>query len=502
LAALILYAITLGGSYVYDDTILHEDPRFTHPALWWKFWTDQYMPGAVDRLYRPLTCMTFAVQYSLHGDRPWLYHLVNWLLHAGVAAAVAELARRLMGFRVALVAGILFAIHPVHVEAVAGLVGRAELLCALASLIALILFLKPMTAWRGSSICVCLVVAILSKEQGILLPGFLLALLPFRKSLLASQLSNIHSTSNNREGEKRAMGGMFAGLCLITAAYIAFREQLLGFGWDRQSLDWTANPLILSTGSDRVLMPLVLLGRYLCLLIAPVKLSLDYGTHVIGWTVNWRQPYVYLGATTLLVGLVALALTIRRRNWAAVFCLLALGLSYAMVSNFVILIGTIFGERLMYLPSAFFLILVAALLCRWLQPTLLTFVMLMLVALGSIRTFTYARLWNDPLQLYLADLHDHPGSMHLHGLAVDQYLAQGNYKAARAVAEDSRRVLPECVESYRMCVAADIKMHDFADADAVLAHPDRRCSGLRISELREGVQRERMKYEQERRAGR
>src|SRR5438874_2440501 len=106
LVALILYGVTLGGSYVYDDTILHEDPRFTHPGLWARFWTKDYMPGAVDKLYRPLTCMTFAVQYWLHGDRPWLSHMVNWLLHAGVAAAVATLARRLIGFRTAVVAGL------------------------------------------------------------------------------------------------------------------------------------------------------------------------------------------------------------------------------------------------------------------------------------------------------------------------------------------------------------------------------------------------------------
>ena len=90
-AALALYAVTLNGSYFYDDTILKEDHRFTDRHRWPQFWTQDYMPNAVDRLYRPLTCMTFAVEFSLHGDRPWIYHLVNVLLHAGAAAAVAEL---------------------------------------------------------------------------------------------------------------------------------------------------------------------------------------------------------------------------------------------------------------------------------------------------------------------------------------------------------------------------------------------------------------------------
>jgi hypothetical protein len=491
-AALGVYAITLGGSYVYDDVILHEDARFMHPNLWEEFWTQAYMPDAVDRLYRPLTCLTFAIEYSLHGDRPWIYHLVNILLNAAVAGAVAELARRLMGLRIALAAGLLFAVHPVHVEAVAGLVGRAELLCALPTLLALIFFLKPISAGRAIAIWVCLVIAILSKEQGILLPGFLLALVPFRRALMRGtgglpvSLSDEHERAA-RPSDATAMRGLAAAICLTMAAYLIFREQLLGFEWNRQELDWTANPLIRSVGVDRWLMPFVLLGRYVSLLIAPLKLSLDYGSYVIGWTVNWRQPWFYLGAMTAFVWIVAIIWTIRWRNYAAVFCLAALALSYGMVSNSVILIGTIFGERLMYLPSAFFCIVAAALLASFCRGAMLPIVVVIITALFTVRTFTYARLWNDPLRLYLADLRDHPMSTHLHGLVVDQYLARGEYRAAREVAADSLRKLPDAFESYRMAVAADLKLHDYADARRVLAHPDRRVPGKKIADLQEAV---------------
>jgi protein O-mannosyl-transferase len=256
----------------------------------------------------------------------------------------------------------------------------------------------------------------------------------------------------------------------------------------------------------------VLLGRYLVLLTAPLKLSLDYGSHVIGWTVDWRQPYVYLGAAALAAWLIATAWALRRRHRAVLFCLLALAISYGMVSNSLVLIGTIFGERLMYLPSAFFLILAAALLARLLRPALLGATLLVLATLGSIRTFTYARLWNDPLKLYLADLDAYPQSMHLHGMAVYQYLARGDRPAALAAqetAEDCVKQVPYSWHSYEMCVAVDEQLHDFKHAEEILAgarplpgfpqppewrvYP--RATGIHIAQLRAKVEAEREKEE-------
>jgi len=86
--------------------------------------------------------MTYALQWLIHGDTiAWPYHAVNWILHACVAACVAELTRRLIankGEIAAYIAGLLFAVHPVHVEAVANIIGRAELMCALGFLGAMI----------------------------------------------------------------------------------------------------------------------------------------------------------------------------------------------------------------------------------------------------------------------------------------------------------------------------------------------------------------------------
>src|SRR5689334_16661872 len=67
LVALALYAVSLGGTYIYDDVgILKVDDRLTHPAQWGRYWHESYNLG-IDNLYRPLVSMTCAIQWWLHG---------------------------------------------------------------------------------------------------------------------------------------------------------------------------------------------------------------------------------------------------------------------------------------------------------------------------------------------------------------------------------------------------------------------------------------------------
>ena len=80
LVAVGLCAVTLRGTYIYDDVeIVRTDPRVLDPAKWGRLWTQPYFVDAADRLYRPLVSMSFAVENYLHGDRPWVFHLVNVL---------------------------------------------------------------------------------------------------------------------------------------------------------------------------------------------------------------------------------------------------------------------------------------------------------------------------------------------------------------------------------------------------------------------------------------
>lgn len=480
--SLLAYAITLGGTLVFDDLMLRNDPRFSQPGLWYRFWVEQYWAQAVDKLYRPLTCTSFVAELAIFGERPWEMHLVNIILNALAAAGVAELGRRLVGLRAGIVAGVLFAVHPVHVEAVAGLVGRAELLCTAATVWALIGFLGPMSWARCWLIVAAFIVAMLSKEQGILFPLILCGLIPFRRQVMGEIARS--STSDSRNSGR----GLMAGLLLSLAIYIVARESLVGFYWDRSTMEWPGNPMIRSVGLDRWLMPFVLLGRYVGLFVFPIRFSLDYGSHEIGWVAHMNDPHLWIGivAATAFAGSAVAA--VRRKAWNVVALMAGLAVSYGMVSNGPILIGTIFGERLMYLPSVFVFILLAALLqITFRKPAILATALILISAPLAYRTMTRAKLWNDPLALYQADLRDHPNSMLLHLLVSHSLLESGRAIESREVARDSVRRLPEIWQSYQMVVVADLALKDYADAYYTLDHADRRSSGLKIEQLRQAV---------------
>src|SRR5262249_14163392 len=154
-------------------------------------------------------------------------------LHAGASAAVAELARRWAGTAAGFIAGTLFAVHPAHVEAVANIVGRGELLCTLGVAGSLILLHpRPLTPGRTLAIIGCFLFALLAKEQGMLVPFFILAALMLRHPRQPMSLS-----------EKLSMQWLTLSLCFLAAIYIVFREYSasivgthggdLKFSWER-----------------------------------------------------------------------------------------------------------------------------------------------------------------------------------------------------------------------------------------------------------------------------
>lgn len=460
--ALALYAVTLGGTYVYDDIfIVTEDPRLHDPSRWNEYWTVDYFAGGVDKLYRPLVSMSYAVQRWLHGDRPWAFHAVNWLLHGLVSALVAELARRIAGTRAAYVAGLLFAAHPVHVEVVANIVGRAELMCAAGMFGALVVIARrPLTGLRALAVYGCFVVALLSKEQGMLLPLLLAPLAIFQLGGWPPRIP---------DSERRVIHWLVFGVCITLAGYIVFRENqnALRFWWDREKLDWVMNPLVRSRGADQWLMPLALLGRYTALLVTPLRLSIDYGSTVIGWEARADDPYLWLGAAALLAWIGLFALCAARRAWSALFCLLGVAITYGMVANVLTLIGTIFAERLLYLPSAFFLMLVgigAARLPRRALPAA-SVALALLLALGSARTVSYASKWNDRLAFYQSSLRAQPGSVQLYLLLSSEARVRGELELAERVIAEARRVAPEywLVYNYSALVACERGDYDAAD---------------------------------------
>jgi protein O-mannosyl-transferase len=478
IAGFLLFAITLRGGFAYDfNYMVAADHRLRDPSQWGQFWKTRYGEG-VDNLYRPLTSMVLALQSWLYGfDHPWRFHLLSILLHAGVCALVAEFARRLIGWRAALIAGLLYAVHPIHVEVLSDIVGQAEMMCALGTLGAMVLFLRrPMTSLRAISIFFCFLLALLTKEQGMLLPLLLLVLwICIGPRTLG-------------EKDHKAMQLLSVLLCFSLSAYIIIREDLLKlrFSWDRNFIEPATNPLILSQGMDRLLMPVILLGRYTQLLIFPWRLLPDYSGNAIGSVAHTNDPYLWIGFLSVMLWITICAIATHQKNRPLLFCLLALGVTYGLVGNIVSLIGTNLAERLMYLPSVFFLMIVAMglakLSTRWLAP-----IIALLIALGAWRSFTYAQIWNDRLNLYEYAVREQPGAIRMYSWLATEYLNGGQGDRAIATMQQAQQVMPQNAEVWCNSSAIAMRTGRFDLADQYLSHAESIQVSMRTISLRQDL---------------
>jgi hypothetical protein len=162
----------------------------TNPDLHWKtplsslllndFWGTPLSHTGSHKSYRPLAVLSFRLNYYLHQLQPLGYHLANVILHAITSAVFTRFAGQLFRgeIRPALVAGLLFAAHPIHCEAVASVVGRADSFSGLLFLLSLMSYIMFCNARRDQSghragsrhLYLCLVfaaAAMLTKETGI-----------------------------------------------------------------------------------------------------------------------------------------------------------------------------------------------------------------------------------------------------------------------------------------------------------------------------------------------
>ena len=121
----LLYINTLDCGYCFDDHSAIEYNKDLLPQTPWKklleddFWGAPMSDIASHKSYRPLTVATFRLNYMLHELEPLGYHLVNVLLHSGVCYLYVLLCGVVFSeVWPALIAGLLFAVHPIHTEAV------------------------------------------------------------------------------------------------------------------------------------------------------------------------------------------------------------------------------------------------------------------------------------------------------------------------------------------------------------------------------------------------
>ncbi len=179
-----LFPVVFNGWVNWDDyAYVLENPYVLHFS--WRSIPDLFTTFEIAGAYHPLTMLSLGIDYVLAGDHPMLFHITALLLHLVNTGLVYVLAHRLSGNKeVATITALLFGIHPMHLEAVAWISSRKDVLYGFFYIIGLILYEKysrEPTSWKWYGLCgTAFVLALLAKGMALTFP-FLILLIDFLK---------------------------------------------------------------------------------------------------------------------------------------------------------------------------------------------------------------------------------------------------------------------------------------------------------------------------------
>jgi hypothetical protein len=176
-ATCLLFLPTIHYSLVYDDLgLIANNPRLTSWSYVPSYFTTHFfssMPTVSVYYYRPLSLLWMRLVYAVLGQPREIWHLSSILLHMAVAASLLFLIRRLTGnLKAALLAAALFAMHPIHTEAVAWLSSSGDMLLTLFLVLCLYFYAAEDGPISFASL-IFATLAMFTKETGIVVPALI-----------------------------------------------------------------------------------------------------------------------------------------------------------------------------------------------------------------------------------------------------------------------------------------------------------------------------------------
>nr|XP_039261705.1 protein O-mannosyl-transferase TMTC3-like isoform X1 [Styela clava] len=395
--SVILYFNTTFCGFVFDDfsAVLNNkdlDVNATWSNLLWNdYWGTPMHLERSHKSYRPLTVLTFKLNNLMFGLEASSFHVVNIVLHISVcvlyywmccvtcekcskhdSAIKFEQRTKLEKNQtnvilnsnnskksekwqsVAYVATALFTVHPVHTEAAAGVVGRAELLSAVFMLLTFLYFakFKPLYFLLALLFFIC---AIASKEQGITV----LAICVVYDFFVAHKLSPLEFLSL-RKTSTIYVGLRSAIFCFIACVILYWRVSIMGDSLP--SFVKFDNPAALSETPTRQLTYNYLLAINAWILVNPSDLLCDWSMGTVPLVNDWTDVRNILTAIfwLLLLSLSWIAVSKKDSNSKMIL----MGLSFIVfpflpASNLFFPVGFVVAERILYLPSMGYCLIMA-----------------------------------------------------------------------------------------------------------------------------------------------
>ncbi len=433
-----IYSFNLNNELFWDDNdwILNND--FVHELSWSniKFWLTHNTLAGVglqSNYYRPFLFFTFALNYVISGTNPFGYHLLSNLIHIANGILVFSILylvfrRKLLAFLTSLI----FLVHPLQTEAITYIAGRGDVLVTMFMLASLLLFYlaesknKDWLDWRKILSLVFLVLALLSRETGIIFPVLILA-------FYIAALSPDRFIKSVKAGLIKTWP--YFGIVFI---YGILRLTVLNF---QNTLNFYAEPNIYSENLYvRFFTFLPILWGYIKLLFVPTGLHMERSINVYTSLFQWP---VWLVATGVFCSLYFVYRLYRKKNPGMDYNIWLLGLSWFFIAlgpvSGITPINALMYEHWLYLPMIGFWLIVSFYLVRLFdylkKDRKYLFVICVLLFGAYVSFFCYQSvkrniLWGDEEKFYMDILKYEPASSRINNNLGNLYFNNGDIKNA------------------------------------------------------------------------
>ena len=433
LICIVLYFNSLSNKFVYDDyAVIVENKYIQHPVKSFpSFFNQSYFNiAAGEASYRPLATLSYYLIYAIVGLNPFGYHLFSVLLHLANVVLVYLLVNLILKHRfTALIAGLLFACHPVLTEAVNCISYNEDLLAACFYLLAFLFCLKSSTNSLKSD----------RKNYGLSLLFFLLGLLSKEMAITLPAIIVLYDLSIKNEADPQPFslqpilsaikerGLFYSGYMAVGLFYLSIRFIILHN--PEESIKTFFGSLL-----ERVIFLPGHIFSFIKLSFFPVNLTADY---------VFSYPYHFFTASNLIgfsfvAGLAVLSVFIFKHSREIFFGIWWFFITLFPVYNLIPIYNP-FAERYLYIPLIGFCMLVAmafnTLITKRLSKTvpiqvLSSVAIIVILSLYSTVTIARNRDWKDNLTLWSKTVITSPGSSIAHGSLGRAYQDQGRLQEA------------------------------------------------------------------------
>ncbi|XP_049887602.1 protein O-mannosyl-transferase TMTC4-like [Pectinophora gossypiella] len=474
-ASSIPFLYSIDGDFVFDDSEAIISNNDVTSSSWMDafrhdFWGTDIESELSHKSYRPLTILSFKLNYYLSNKvfDPVQFKLTNvffhitccyilWLTFESILDDVGMKTHKPRPWHndIAFLATVLFSVHPVHVEAISGVVGRADVLAGNTFFLAYLFYKKAMVSVKLSLFYLLLAIilatmSMLFKENGVTVLGFCLFHELFVKF---NPKKPIHAQETKAKDNKYLLlkiNFILRIFCTVMAIIFLIYGRWMVMGGTTPEFKAIDNPAAYSKSVfAKIATYNYIYFLNLLLLIWPQWLCYDWSMGCVPLLKNERDYRILFIVLIYLYGFFTIVSLFRQQNKGKMKRLTIVALALAVISflpasNILYPVGFVIAERILYIPSAGYCLLITIGLHRLIQfekrksykITIKLFCLLIFTF--ALRSWQRAEEWRNEYQLFVS------------GLSVCPLNAKVHYNVAKVA--DANRQTDWALEEYKKSI--------------------------------------------------